>query len=424
MTIRPFTQRVRHRLRSGGGRGARGMSVALALALGFAGIAAGVARAADVSADAAAVFDRRESAEIDRLVRDVCRRDIVLLGEDANHGGGRTLEIKTEIVKRLVARCGFGAVVFESQFYDLLAHARAVDAGTATAGDLADAVGPLWSRAQEAQPLIAFLHAETMAGRLRVAGIDPQVGGITGHYARRELGGALAAVLDDEHGAACRAEIDRHNGWRYDDAQPFDDAAQRRLRACSDAIRAAIASKGIDPAADIAAMAAAYARYLDMALGGDGDMRDLGMFEALQWHRARWPKGTKLVVWCATVHAAKRLEGIAPEMRPLGAHVHAAYGDRAAAIGFTARSGAFGNPGTSGAPNALTPADPHALEAVALGDGDAGLRYVDRKRLRKLGTIAARPINYRKTHAAPWAEMLDGILVLREERAATPQLRR
>lgn len=369
-------------------------------------------------------FDRRESAEIDRLVRDVCRKDIVLLGEDANHGGGRTLEVKTEIVKRLAARCGFGAVIFESQFYDLLAHARAVAAGTATAGDLADAIGPLWSRAQEAQPLIAFLHAETMAGRLRVAGIDPQVGGITGHYARRELGGALAAALDGEHGVACRAEIDRHNGWRYDDAQPFDDAAQRRLRACSDAIRAAVASKRIDPASDLAAMTAAYARYLDMALGGDGDMRDLGMFEALQWHRARWPKGTKIVVWCATVHAAKRLDGVAPEMRPLGAHVHAASGDRAAVIGFTARSGTFGNPGASGAPNALTPAAPHALETVALGDGDAGLRYVDRKRLRKLGTIAARPINYRKVHAAPWAEMLDGIMVLREERAATPMLRR
>lgn len=424
MTIHAFAQGVRHRFRSGSGRVAQAVSTALFLALGFAGVAAGAEHADDASANAAAIFDRRASAEIDRLVRDVCRRDIVLLGEDANHGGGRTLEIKTEIVKRLAARCGFGAVVFESQFYDLLAHARAVAAGTATAGDLADAIGPLWSRAQEAQPLIAFLHAQTMSGRLRVAGIDPQVGGITGHYARRELGAALAAALDGEARAACRAEIDRHNGWRYDDAQPFDDAAQRRLRACSDAIRAVIASKGIDPASDLAAMAAAYARYLDMALDGDGDMRDLGMFEALQWHRARWPEGTKLVVWCATVHAAKRLDGVAPEMRPLGAHVHAAYGDRAAAIGFTARAGTFGNPGASGTPNALTPAAPHALEAVALGDRDVELRYVDRKRLRKLGTIAARPINYRTTHAAPWSGMLDGILVLREERATTPLPRR
>jgi erythromycin esterase-like protein len=366
-----------------------------------------------------AAFDRRESAEIDRLVRDVCRRDIVLLGEDANHGAGRTFEVKTEIVKRLAARCGFGAVLFESQFYDLLDHARAVEAGTATEQGLADAIGPLWSRARETQPLIAYLHRESIAGRLRVAGIDPQVGGISGHYAKRHLGGALAAVLDGERSDACRGELDRHNGWRYDDAQPFDDAAQRRLHACSDEIRTAIVAKGIDPSSATAAMAAAYARYLEMAMRGDSDPRDLGMYEALQWHRARWPNGTKIVVWCATVHAARRLDGVAPEMRPLGAHVHDAFGDRAAAIGFTARSGTFGNPGASGAPNALTPAAPHALEAVALGDGDADLRYVDRKRLRKLGTIAARPINYRTTHAAPWSETLDGIMVLREERAAT-----
>lgn len=411
-------QRFRQRVCSDG-RGVRGMSAALALAIWFAGIATGGARADDV----AVVFDRRESAEIDRLVRDVCRKDIVLLGEDANHGGGRTLEVKTEIVKRLAARCGFGAVVFESQFYDLLDHARAIETGSATGRDLADAIGPLWSRAREAQSLIAFLHAETMAGRLRVAGIDPQVGGATGHYSRRELGAALAAVLDGEERAACHVELDRHNGWRYDDAHPLDDAAQRRLRTCSDAIRAAIAAKGIAADTVTAAMAAAYARYLDMAMNGDGDMRDLGMFELLQWHRARWPQGTRIVVWCATVHAAKRLDGVAPQMRPLGAHVHAAYGDRAAAIGFTAWSGTFGNTGASGVPNPLAPADPHALESVVLGQ-EAGLRYVDRKRLRRLGTIAARPINYRAVHAAPWADVLEGIMVLREERAATPLPRR
>lgn len=423
MTIPIFARRLRHPARNVGGLDAPTMFAALAFALGLLAAAAGAARATDASADAAVVFDRRESTEIDRLVRDVCRKDIVLLGEDANHGGGRTLEVKTEIVKRLAARCGFGAVVFESQFYDLLDHARAIETGRATGQDLADAIGPLWSRAREAQPLIAFLHAETMAGRLRVAGIDPQVGGATGHYSRRELGAALAAVLDGEERAACRVELDRHNGWLYDDAQPLDDAAQRRLRACSDAIRAAIAAKGIAADTETAAMAAAYARYLDMAMNGDGDMRDLGMFELLQWHRARWPQGTKIVVWCATVHAAKRLDGVAPQMRPLGTHVHAAYGDRAAAIGFTARSGTFGNTGAAGAPNPLAPADPHALESVVLGE-DAGLRYVDRKRLRRLGTIVARPINYRTVHAAPWADMLDGIMVLREERAATPLPRR
>lgn len=369
------------------------------------------ARAADAPATADAPFDRRERAEIERAVRDLCRRDVVLLGEDAGHGGGRTLEVKTEILKRLTARCGFGAVLFESQFYDLLDHARAIDAGTATERELRDAIGPLWSRAEQARPLFAFLHRESLAGRLRVGGIDPQVGGVSGRYARDALGAALASALDPARRAACRETFDRHNGWRYDDAHPLDAAEQARLRACSDAVHAAV------PASDdaLAAMSAAYARYLDMAMTGDGDMRDLGMFELLQWHRARWPRGTKLVVWSATVHAAKRLDGIAPPMRPLGAHVHAAFGERAAVVGFTALAGAFGNPGAAGSPNPLPPVDAASLEARTLVDG-AGLRYLDRRALKRLGTIAARPINYRKVHAAPWAEVLDGLIVLREER--------
>jgi erythromycin esterase-like protein len=373
------------------------------------------ARAAATPATEAAPFDRRERAEIERAVRDLCRREVVLLGEDASHGGGRTLEVKTEILKRLTARCGFGAVLFESQFYDLLAHARAIDAGTATERELRDAIGPLWSRAEQARPLFAFLHRESLAGRLRVGGIDPQVGGVSGRYARDALGAALASALDPARRAACRETFDRHNGWRYDDTHPLDAAEQARLRACSDAVRAAV------PANDdaLAAMSAAYARYLDMAMTGDGDMRDLGMFELLQWHRARWPRGTKLVVWCATVHAAKRLDGIAPPMRPLGAHVHAAFGDRAAVVGFTALSGAFGNPGAGGSPNPLPPVDAASLEARSLADG-AGLRYLDRRALKRLGTIAARPINYRRVHAAPWAEVLDGLIVLREERPVVP----
>lgn len=376
------------------------------------------ARAVATPAAEAAPFDRRERAEIERAVRDLCRREVVLLGEDASHGAGRTLEVKTEILKRLIARCGFGAVLFESQFYDLLDHARAIDAGTATERELRDAIGPLWSRAEQARPLFAFLHSESLAGRLRVGGIDPQVGGVSGRYARDALGAALASALDPARRAACRETFDRHNGWRYDDTHPLDAAEQARLRACSDAVRAAV------PASDdaLAAMSAAYARYLDMATTGDGDMRDLGMFELLQWHRARWPRGTKLVVWCATVHAAKRLDGIAPPMRPLGAHVHAAFGDRAAVVGFTALSGAFGNPGAAGSPNPLPPVDAASLEVRTLADG-AGLRYLDRRALKRLGTIAARPINYRRVHAAPWAEVLDGLIVLREERPVVPMRR-
>lgn len=365
-------------------------------------------------------FDKIESAEIDRLVRDVCRREIVLLGEDASHGGGRTFEVKTEIARRLVARCGFDAVLFESQLYDMLDVEHAVAGGTATSAQFVGAIGALWARAEESKPLIDWLYRETMAGRVRIAGIDPQVGGVMGEYSKHRLGATLTGPLADDRRDACRREIDMHNAWRYDDAHPFDDAARQRLRSCIDDIRAALVAQGADPMSETAAMAAAYSRYLDMALGGDGNRRDLGMYENLQWHRSRWPTGTKLIVWCATVHAAKALHGLASDMTPMGHHLHAAYGKRAAAIGFTALSGRFGNPGTRGEPNVLMPAEAGALENIVLADSDVALRYVDAKRLKRLGTIVSRPINYRKQHAAPWAEVLDGLVVLREERATTP----
>lgn len=377
-------------------------------------------------------FDRTESAEIDRLVRDVCRKEIVLLGEDASHGGGRTFEVKTEILKRLVSRCGFDAVLFESQFYDMLDVEHAFADRAATPTQLAGAIGALWARAEESTPLIDFLYREAMAGRIRIAGIDPQIGGVMGEYSKHRLGGALVVPLTDVRREACRREIDTHNGWRYDDAHPFDDAPQQRLRGCIDDIRAALAAQGAgvasNNASETAAMAAAYSRYLDMALGGDGNQRDFGMYENIQWHRGRWPKGTKLIVWCATVHAAKALHGLATDMTPMGRHLHAAYGKQAygkyvAVIGFTALSGRFGNPGAAGQPNVLPPAEAGALENVVLAGSDAGLRYVDGKWLRRLGTIVSRPINYRKQHAAPWAEVLDGMIVLREERATTPSPR-
>lgn len=367
----------------------------------------------------AASFDRRASAELDRLVRDVCRREIVVLGEDANHGGGRTLEIKVELVKRLVERCGFGGIVFESSVYASLELERRLGQGIASEEDVVDAAGQLWFRAREAQPLPPFLLQAARDGRLRIGGMDIQPVARPGRYTGNRLSAELAAVLHGAHRAACEVEIQRHNRDAYDDAHPFDDAAQTRLRACIDAVREAEAASGVDTA--LARMAQAYSRYLDMATSGDGDVRERAMFDLLMWHRARWPPGTKLLVWCATVHGAKALHNVAPAMRPMGADVHARFGKRAAVIGFTAQSGAFGHGGAN-PPQRLPDTPPLALETRAL-QKSGELRYLDAKRLARLGIASARPINYRSVHAADWSKILDGLLVLREEQPITPATR-
>ncbi|MFD0725403.1 erythromycin esterase family protein [Lysobacter brunescens] len=367
----------------------------------------------------AASFDRRASAELDRLVRDVCRREIVVLGEDANHGGGRTLEIKVELAKRLVERCGFGGIVFESSVYAALDLERRLAQGTATEDDVVDAAGQLWFRAREAQPLPPFLLQAARDGRLRIGGMDIQPVARPGRYTGSRLASELAAVLDASRQAACDAEIQRHNRHAYDDEHPFDDAAQARLRACIDAVRAATQATGTDTA--LARMAEAYGRYLDMAMTGDGDVRERAMFDLLMWHRERWPPGTKLLVWCATVHGAKALHNIAPAMHPMGADLHARFGKRAAVIGFTALSGAFGQGGAH-PPLRLPETPPLALETRAL-EKPGELRYLDAKRLARMGIASSRPINYRSVHAADWSKVLNGLLVLREERPITPLAR-
>lgn len=374
-----------------------------------------------IAAPTSPLFDRQESAELDRLVHDVCRKDIVLLGEDANHGSGRTLEVKVELVKRLVDRCGFGGIVFESSIYASLELERRLAQGAATEDDVVDATGQLWFRAREAQALPSFLLQAAREGRLRIGGMDIQPVALPGRYTGSRLASELAAVLDAPLRTSCDTEIQRHNRYDYDDAHPFDEAAQSRLRDCIDAIRAATRETGGDAA--ITRMGDAYSTYLDMGLSGDGDVRDRAMFDHLMGYRDRWPTGTKIIVWCATVHGAKALHNVAPAMRPMGTDVHTRFGKRAAAIGFTALAGSFGHAGGSNPTLRLREAPADALEPRMLADGE-GLRYLDTKRLAKLGIISARPINYRTIHAADWSKILDGLVVLREERPTTPVARR
>lgn len=72
-----------------------------------------------------------ETSELDRLVADLCDKQVVMLGE-AEHGDGQTWEIKTELVRALTGSCGFDSLFIESGMYDFLALDRAHAAGTAT----------------------------------------------------------------------------------------------------------------------------------------------------------------------------------------------------------------------------------------------------------------------------------------------------
>lgn len=387
----------------------------------FAALLIAIAPAAFPSRVQAAGFDAAQSRELDRLVRDACGKEVVLLGESAGHGGARSIEIKTEVVKRLVARCGFRGVLFETSLFEAIAENRLAAKGESAPEKFTDAMGQTWFWASEAQPLRDYLFAERAAGKLRVGGIDVQPIGITARLSRERLADELATLLPEARRAQCREEMDRHQRWAYDKAHPFDAAAKQRLLACIDAV--AVAGKQRPAADPLAIMAASHGRYGEMMAAKRSDdplvlQREQGMADALLWQRAQWPKGTRIVVWTASSHAAKfpQKSGGVP---PLGALLRDALGSRVMAIGVSALGGSVGNMGGRGDPVAIAPAASDSLEARTLHDG-APMRYLDRRQLQRHGDIEARVLAYNAPLRLRWDTLLDGMLLFREERPIVP----
>lgn len=357
------------------------------------------------------------SVVVGQVVKALCSKDVVMLGEDNHHGSGRTLDLKVKLVKRLVRQCGFRGVVFESQFYDMLDFEHSVADGTASQRQLSDAIGAVWSRYPRFRSLAGWLFRQARAGRIRIGGMDPQVGGITDLYSQQRLPTVLASVLAGARRRQCASAIKRHDNWEYDGAHPFDTAVLDRLRGCLDDIRGRLRSSGRRAPPPLRAMADSYSAYLDFVDAKDeGTRRDRAMYRNFAWLRRHWPKGTRIVVWCATAHAAKSSNGWDATFRPFGNHVHARFGSRAAAIGFSALGGTYGNVGGHGKPHAIPPARAGSLEARAFaGPGPHAMRFVDRAQLKAMGQVPSRAINYARPYTLHWSRILDGVIVLRRE---------
>jgi erythromycin esterase-like protein len=243
---------------------------------------------------------------------------------------------------------------------------------------------------------------------------------VTARYSQQRLPTDLSSVLVGDRREVCSRIIGRHDRWEYDDSHPFGASAVQQLRGCLRDIRAKLDAKDARPSPVLGAMADSYASYLDFAGEDPGGLRDRAMYRNLAWARTHWPAHTRIVVWCASVHAAKTLDGVKPGIRSLGSYVAEALGDRAAAIGFSALGGSYGHVGGYGTPRSLATAPPGSLESrVFASAGPHALRFVDRAQLASMGKLPARALDYGKFHALDWSRVLDGVIVLREETAAT-----
>ncbi len=353
-------------------------------------------------------LDAESSAQLDSLVRDVCGKSVVMLGEEPHHGGGHTLEIKSELVQRLIERCGFNAIYFESGVYEFTDLHRRLAAGTSAPEQVADAIGGLWGVSSAIDPLVGYLYAQASAGRIRLAGLDAQLGSATSGYEKGALAGDLMQGLNEPRRSTCAEVVSRRTNGRYDTEHPDDAAERDRLVEC---FREAGDAARPDSVFSVLARTT-QAILTNPPRGGPGwETRERQMAHLFRWHQRQSPGASRAIVWTANVHAARYSESVSGPVRPFGDELQAEYGDRLAIIAFTALGGAYGRRGAT--PIA---AGPESLEARALAGGAKPLRYLPKAALAELGVVDALLLNYDKTRRADWSLLFDGAVVLREEK--------
>lgn len=335
-------------------------------------------------------------AVVAEVVDTVCKKQIVLLGELPSHGEAHAFDAKERIADALVARCGFSALLFEAGVYDFVGLARAVEARAATPDQLDGAIGRFWLT-RELAPWRARLFEAARRQRLVIGGLDDQVS-ITARY-KATLPPLIAANAPQATGTSCAQAVSMHVNWTYDAKTPFDQQEQLRLRDCSHAAAgAAHANRALDPADRV--MLESFARYADRQRSSAAMDRDESMYRNLLWYVEQLPADSRVVVWTATVHAARQRRDLAEI--PLWARIVERWGDRAGAVGFTAYSGQSSRAGRPASP--IPDAPPGSLEDIATETS----AWLDSNRLKKVGPVASRLLGRFVT--ATWSDYFDGVV--------------
>lgn len=369
-----------------------------------------------LAAPAAASARPRDPA-MDAAVRDLCHRQVAMLGE-ASHGDGATFAFKAALIRRLVSECGYDAVLFEASHYDFVELMRRLREGeAATPAMLSSAIGGIWNRYAELTPLIGFLFERARAGRMTLGGLDDQLGSAGAFFSNDEMPLRLTALLPADARERCRSLLHRRIYSGYPRAASESAAMRAGLLACATEMMAT-ARNPEERQFDLN-----IARMIDRDLGDQAMFvrrRDESMFQNLRWYAARLGRRAKIIIWAQNAHVARDASTSTafPAGGNLGALVSRLYGRRAFALGFSAYGGAWRSI-FSRADEPIAPAPEGTLEALAMRGVAQDAVYRNRAWLARIGHRPGRPFFY---HYAPagWARVFDGIVVFRAERAPRP----
>ena len=366
-----------------------------------------------VALPAGASAQARDPA-MDAAVRDLCHRQIVMLGE-ASHGDGATFAFKAALIRRLVDECGFNAVLFESSHYDFIELMRRLRAHEpATPAMLSSSIGGIWNRYAELTPLIQCLLARAQAGRLTLGGLDDQIGSAGAFFSLDEMPIRLTALLPADSRERCRELIHRRIYSGHPIEPPASTEMQAGLLSCTAQMLVAAANR--DDAHLVQNMVQAFDRDL-VPDAIRNRRRDESMYRNLQWYAARLGPRARFIIWAQNAHVARDATA-SPNFAgggSLGAWVQRDYGRRAFALGFSAYGGAWRSV-FSRADEPIAPAPLGTLEALAMTGTGLDRVYRDHAWLARIGRVPGRPFFYHEVPAA-WARVFDGLVVFRAERA-------
>lgn len=352
-----------------------------------------------------------QSSEINRLVKDSCDKEVVLLGEDSNHGGGTTISIKAELVKRLIDDCDFSAVLFESPVYEFIDFEHSVANKTATINQLANSIGGLWSFNQESEGLIQYLFTQSQLGKIQLAGLDLQTGGITSTFTKEKLSKVLTQTLSIEPRKICQTILNRHFNWYYDENNPFNESSKKALKHCADLITDSLKNSTLSN--EIKLMASNFTKSLEMMQGNSFNIRDAQMYENFKWFKSKLPQKTKVIVWSATIHAIKQATQISDKIKPMGVFIHEAFKSNAIVVGFSAFSGHYYDRVKQ--KTIVIDSVDGSLESLAFNTNSLKIKYLNNNQLKSLDKISAKAINYSKPKSIEWYKLIDSLVVLKQE---------
>jgi erythromycin esterase-like protein len=357
-------------------------------------------------------------------VHALCGKRIALLGEPPIHGFGNTLEFKVQLVRRLVDECHYSAFFIESGMYDYIHIERQLRSGEDVPDStISAAIGGLWAN-KEVQALVSFLKEKMKASDLTLGGLDDQIG--AGTYASREMPSDLAQYLQDDEKSRCLAILQKHMLWQYTSDAPYSPSDKEKIVGCLGEIAGRLSQidgskSGEESRAMVESLKRNFARDFTDFTKKDQELkwlndRDRSMYLNFKWLLGRLPPHSKVIIWAATVHTAKGLNGVQGfEGRiPLGSYIRRDFGDHAFSLGFSAYSGDYAF--IRRPIQHLSDAPSSSLEGQIFAHSDPDAVYLSRKQLRKYSSVAARPLGI-DFKAAHWDEVVDGLVIFRKERA-------